>query len=125
MQQLFFIGLGGASGALIRFWLSQFVYFVFGRGFPYGTLVVNVLGSLCMGVLLEMALERSMLHENWRIALVIGFLGSFTTFSTFSADTLLLLHQGILFSCRTEYSIKRLALPGGDSAWFLPHPEPA
>jgi CrcB protein len=93
LYQLIAIASGGAVGALFRFWVSSGVHSLLGRGFPYGTLLVNVLGSLVMGFLYVMLLERTTISPEWRGALLIGFLGAFTTFSTFSIETLNLLEQ--------------------------------
>lgn len=97
MIQLIAIAAGGAVGALLRFWVSSGVYHLLGRGFPYGTLAVNVLGSLAMGFLYVLLLERSTVSPELRSALLIGFLGAFTTFSTFSIETLNLIEQAALF----------------------------
>lgn len=96
MNQLIAIASGGAVGALFRFWVSSGVYNLLGRGFPYGTLAVNVLGSLVMGFLYVLLLERTTVSPELRGALLIGFLGAFTTFSTFSIETLNLLEQAEL-----------------------------
>jgi CrcB protein len=93
LTQLIAIAAGGAAGALFRFWVSSGVYHLLGRGFPYGTLAVNVLGSLVMGFLYVMLLERMSASPEMRGALLIGFLGAFTTFSTFSIETLNLIEQ--------------------------------
>ena len=94
MSQVIAIMLGGALGALSRFALSQFAIQLFGKDFPYGTLIVNVLGSLLMGFLSVYLLTKANLDPVFRMALIVGFLGAFTTFSTFSMDTLLLLESG-------------------------------
>lgn len=93
MTQLISIALGGAVGALLRFWVSNGVYTLLGRGFPYGTLAVNVIGSLLMGLLYVFFLERMTVSAELRGAILIGLLGSFTTFSTFSMETLNLIEQ--------------------------------
>lgn len=96
MKALLFIAVGGAVGAVLRYGASLGVYSVLGRGFPYGTLFVNVSGSLLMGVLSVLMLERFAIGPEWRAAVLVGVLGSFTTFSTFSIETLNLLEQGDL-----------------------------
>ncbi len=94
MRTLLAIAAGGACGALLRFWVTQGAHALFGRGFPLGTLAVNVTGSVAIGVAYVMFFERHDLAPEWRAALVTGFLGAFTTFSAFSIDTLLLIQQG-------------------------------
>jgi CrcB protein len=93
LNQTLAIAAGGAVGALLRFWLSNGVYALVGRGFPYGTLVVNVLGSLAMGYLYILMIERLALAAEWRAFALVGLLGAFTTFSTFSIETVNLLQQ--------------------------------
>ncbi len=93
MMRVLAIALGGAAGALSRYWVSNAVHALAGRGFPYGTLTVNVLGSLVMGFLTVLFLERMDVGPEWRAAILIGFLGAFTTFSTFSIETLNLIES--------------------------------
>jgi CrcB protein len=93
LTQTLAIAAGGAAGALARFWVSNGVYNLLGRGFPYGTLLVNVLGSLLMGLLYVLLLERLSVGPEVRGLLLVGFLGAFTTFSTFSIETLNLIEQ--------------------------------
>ncbi len=88
------VAAGGALGALMRLWVTQGVHTLLGRSFPFGTLVVNVLGSLAMGAVYVVFFERHDIPPEWRAALIVGFLGAFTTFSTFSMDTLALIQQG-------------------------------
>ena len=90
------IASGGAIGALLRFWISNGVYSFMGRDFPYGTLVVNVLGSFAMGIGFIFLVERAALAPEWRAFLLVGLLGALTTFSTFSIETLSLIESGAL-----------------------------
>ncbi|MCE0493603.1 fluoride efflux transporter CrcB [Vibrio salinus] len=89
-----FIAVGGAFGACSRYLISELCVFLFGRGFPYGTLTVNVLGSFIMGLLVAAFQGQILSAEPWRQLIGLGFLGALTTFSTFSMDNVLLLDQG-------------------------------
>ncbi|MGF1685159.1 fluoride efflux transporter CrcB [Photobacterium japonica] len=97
MNQFIFLGLialGGAFGACSRYLISEFCVSLFGRGFPYGTLVVNVVGSLIMGLMMS-ALNQGMIGAVPSRPLIgLGFLGALTTFSTFSMDNVILMQQG-------------------------------
>jgi len=97
MNQLVVIALGGACGAVLRFLVSTGLYSWLGRDFPYGTLAINVSGSFLMGLLSEaLILQRIAIGVEYRAAILVGLLGAFTTFSTFSLETLLLIEQGNL-----------------------------
>lgn len=94
MEQLVYIALFGALGCLSRYFLSGWAYQLFGRGFPYGTLAVNVIGAFLIGLVMEFSIRSALIPPILRIALTIGFLGGFTTFSTFSFETFRLLEEG-------------------------------
>lgn len=94
MKQWLAIALGGGFGSVLRFWMSSSVHSVLGRAFPYGTLSVNVLGSLAMGFLFVFSLERFSSDPVLRAGVLIGVLGGFTTFSAFSIETFNLMEQG-------------------------------
>ena len=88
------VAVGGAAGAVLRFWGGQAVHLWLGHAFPWGTLAVNVTGSLLMGLGYVWLHEVGNLDPAWRLALLTGLVGSFTTFSTFSLESLRLLETG-------------------------------
>jgi CrcB protein len=94
MMQILAIAAGGAVGSVLRYAVSTGVYSMLGRNFPYGTLAVNVIGSFLMGLLFVLMVERMDMSAVWRMAILVGFLGAFTTFSTFSIETVNLLQGG-------------------------------
>ncbi|MEX1248852.1 MAG: fluoride efflux transporter CrcB [Anaerolineales bacterium] len=97
MGNLVLIGVGGFLGAVARYWLSGRVQDLSGAiGFPYGTLAVNILGCFALGVLSYLIDTRGLLGPESRALMIVGILGAFTTFSTFSMETLNLLLDGEL-----------------------------
>jgi fluoride exporter len=96
MLHLLAIAVGGAIGSLLRYGGTVGVHQLLGKGFPYGTLTVNVIGSLLVGILYVLLVERLQAGPEWRALLITGLLGGFTTFSTFSLETLMLVEQGTL-----------------------------
>lgn len=93
MLKLLYIALGGAGGAMARYLLATHVQSLWTGLWPLGTLLVNASGSLLIGCVFVL-LERSLLHPDWRSVIVVGFLGAFTTFSTFSLETVELWQRG-------------------------------
>lgn len=89
----FYVGLGGALGAISRYWLSGWVQNAAGGFFPFGTLAVNIAGSLIIGFVLGLGAGRFLIAPEWRLLLTTGFCGGFTTFSTFSYETLALIED--------------------------------
>ncbi len=89
-----YIGLFGALGCLARYFVSGWVYTFFGRGLPWGTLAVNIAGSFLLGLIMEGSLRSTLLSPEVRVGLSVGFMGGFTTFSTFSYETFRLLEEG-------------------------------
>ena len=97
-MQLVYIATFGAMGCLSRFFVSGWVYALVGRGLPYGTLAVNMIGSLLLGLLMEGGLRSAMLPADLRMGITTGFMGGFTTFSTFSYETIRLLEDGSMLA---------------------------
>lgn len=94
-DKVLLIGVGSGLGGISRYGLSNAVYALIGKWFPYGTLVVNVLGCFLMGLLFVFILERAGEYgDSLRALLLIGFLGGFTTFSSFSLETMNLIESG-------------------------------
>jgi CrcB protein len=96
MLNILIIGCGGFLGAISRFLVSELVYTFIGAGLPYGTLAVNLTGSFLLGIVAQIGLSGNLLPDSVNSFVGIGFLGAFTTFSTFSVQTLELLESGSL-----------------------------
>jgi CrcB protein len=94
MMNVVIIGIGGALGALTRYGIALWVGQRWGRSFPLGTFVINVSGSFLIGLLMTLLAERFTVNPQWRLLLVVGFLGAYTTFSTFEYETGALLKDG-------------------------------
>lgn len=93
-MRLLAVGAGGFLGACLRYGLGRVVERTWGAAFPYGTLAINVLGCLAIGIVMGASEARGALTETTRLFLVIGVLGAFTTFSTFGYETLRLMRDG-------------------------------
>jgi fluoride exporter len=99
MVNTLLIFFGAGIGGVLRYWVSNIVYWIAGRQFPYGTLIVNISGCFLMGVLFVLIIERfDGIASQLRSLLLIGLLGGYTTFSSFSIETLNLFENGAWLS---------------------------
>ncbi len=94
MNQVLAIAIGGALGALSRYWVVGLVSSLFSRAFPFGTLTVNIVGSFLIGLCYVVIVEKLAVAAEWHAILMVGFIGAFTTFSTFSLEALMLMQEG-------------------------------
>jgi CrcB protein len=101
MSIYFVIAFGGAFGAVFRYWVSTSISRWLGDGFPYGTLTVNLIGSIIVGFLTILLADRLNVSNEVRLGLIVGFLGAFTTFSTFALDTVYLIDNGAILKAVT------------------------
>jgi CrcB protein len=104
-RELLAIAAMGAFGAVARYAVSGWAYRFLGDRMAWGTLAVNVLGSFLLGVLMTAGLQSSALPRLWRVALGVGFLGAFTTYSTFSYETVRYLEQGAYMTAVTNVGL--------------------
>jgi CrcB protein len=98
VQKYFFIALGGALGSLTRFWVGSAVANRFGTRFPYGTFLVNMTACVIIGFSLTFLGRRTELNPAWRFLIPIGFVGAYSTFSTFEWETFSTLQTGAFLS---------------------------
>lgn len=108
MQSLLFVFLGGGLGSVVRYTLGRWVNTLHTQNFPYGTLAANVIACLTLGLLIGLADHRQLLSPNARLFWAVGFCGGFSTFSTFSHETLTLLQGGFSSSSITYVIISLL-----------------
>jgi CrcB protein len=88
------ISLGAIVGANARYWMSRSALRLLGPVFPYGTLVINVLGSFILGVIMAWTTQRVLADPRWRLFVGVGFCGGFTTFSSYAFESMALMEQG-------------------------------
>ena len=98
MIQALLVAVGGAIGSVLRYYVGQWSLRLMGPNFPWGTLVVNVVGCFVIGVFAELIARRFNASEELRLLLITGFLGGFTTFSAFSLDAMSLIERGAIAS---------------------------
>jgi CrcB protein len=94
MANIFMIGIGGFLGAISRYGVALWIGQRWGRTFPLGTFLINISGSFLIGLLMSLLTERFMVNPQWRLLLIVGFLGAYTTFSTFEYETGALVKDG-------------------------------
>lgn len=97
LSNYFMVGAGGFLGAIARYTISGWCARIFGAYFPAGTLMVNFLGSFFLAFLITIMVERTLVASTWRLFWTIGFLGAFTTFSTFAWETMAFIKEGSAF----------------------------
>ncbi len=97
MQNYFLVIIGAGFGGALRYWLSDVVYKILPSTFPYGTLAVNIIGSLILGFIMFYFNANDLINPHLRLLLTTGFCGGLTTFSTFSFETISLFNESELF----------------------------
>lgn len=94
MEKFLIISFGAILGANARYWLSGWAAEKFGAVFPYGTLMINLTGSFVLGLFVTLVTDRFLVDPHWRLLIAIGFLGSYTTFSTYTYESVNLILNG-------------------------------
>jgi CrcB protein len=106
---LLLVGSGGFAGANARYWMARWIAERYGTAFPYGTLLINITGSLIIGFAITYLNARSNLSPNYRLIFTTGFVGAYTTFSTYTYESLTLMQDG-LWARAAVYLIGSVAL---------------
>ncbi|MBV9157953.1 MAG: CrcB family protein [Acidobacteriaceae bacterium] len=107
MSKYLIVMLGGALGAVSRFLVGTFVFKIYSGVFPLATFLINVSGSFLIGILMMLFVNRPAINTNWRLFLVTGILGGYTTFSSFEWEKLRGVAGQRWFGCATQHSVKR------------------
>jgi CrcB protein len=94
MEKFLLISTGAVLGANARYWLGTWVSEKWGSTFPIGTLIINITGSFLLGLFMTLATERFLIDPRWRFLVAVGFLGAYTTFSTFTYESFNLIFKG-------------------------------
>lgn len=94
MTKYLLIAVGGALGSLLRFWAGTYVSVRMGTRFPYGTFVINITASFLLGLIMTIMAERAHWSANWRYLIPIGFIGGYSTFSSFEYETFRIFQDG-------------------------------
>lgn len=93
MEKLLLVAVGGSIGAVARYLVSGWAAEHFGANFPYGTLLVNVVGCFIIGLFMALTTEKFIVNPYWRLLVTVGFVGGLTTFSSYSYETFKLLEE--------------------------------
>jgi fluoride exporter len=112
MQNVLIVGIGGFLGAIARYVVALWIGQKWGRVFPLGTFIINVSGSFLIGLVMPLFTERFMVNPQWRLFFAVGFLGAYTTFSTFEFETGGLIRDG-------EWTLATLNVVGSVLAGFI------
>jgi len=99
------VGIGGALGSVLRFWMGSYIGGRFGSRFPYGTFVINISGSFLIGLVIAIMAEKTQWSDNWRYLIPIGFIGGYTTFSTFEYETFRLFQDGQMLTAALNVAL--------------------
>lgn len=117
MENFLIISLGAILGANLRYWVGGWAAQQFGASFPYGNLIINLSGSFILGLFITLATERFLIDPRWRLFFAIGLLGSYTTFSSYTYESLALMMNGQwltgLFNLFGSALLGGLAVAGG------------
>ena len=116
MNTYFVVGLGGFLGVIARFWLGGYISNRLGTRFPYGTFVINCTGSFLIGFILTLLAERAHWSPNWRYLIPVGFIGAYTTFSTFEYETFRSIQDGELLVAGLNVTLS--VIVGFISVWL-------
>ena len=109
MQKYFLIAFGGALGSMLRYWVGSTIASRMGTKFPYGTFVINITASVIIGLSLTFLSRRADLNPAWRFLVPVGFIGAYSTFSTYEWETLSTVRTGA-FLLAAFYAISSLIL---------------
>ena len=112
-NDLLVISLGAIVGANARYLMSRYAARLLGPVFPYGTLIINILGSMIVGFFVIWTTERVLADPRWRLLVVVGFCGSFTTFSSYAFETMAYFEQGQWLLMLTNIVSNNLLCLGG------------
>jgi crcB protein len=116
MIKILLVALGGGIGATTRYLVSDWAAERYGSQFPYGTLIVNLVGCFIIGLFMQLVTDRIIVNPYWRLLITVGFVGGLTTFSSFSYETLKLINEGDMFFAL--YNIASNVLLGFFATWI-------